>query len=172
MTAPSAPEGLLSRTEFDLNRANWTDDYVARLFATALAYHDEHERAAELAQKLADTQEALKEAETCWTRELDLAADAEASAERAALVAAQEEIAELRQTLREVAGQVPDEYVGELLKIVERRDAKKLHRTPNDAPDCNGCWYPVEQCALPYCDCEERTSALPLPTAAKPEEAR
>jgi len=30
-------------------------------------------------------------------------------------------------------------------------------RKPMDKPDDNGCWYPVEQCALPHCDCAKLT---------------
>jgi hypothetical protein len=34
-----------------------------------------------------------------------------------------------------------------------------ITRTPLAAPD-DGCWYPIEQCTLPHCDCNARTAAL------------
>jgi hypothetical protein len=32
-----------------------------------------------------------------------------------------------------------------------------ITRIPMDKPDSSGCWYPVELCTLPHCDCNELT---------------
>jgi hypothetical protein len=33
-------------------------------------------------------------------------------------------------------------------------------RLPNTEPDSAGCWYGVERCTLPHCDCERLTALL------------
>lgn len=40
-----------------------------------------------------------------------------------------------------------------------RERASQTQRVPLPEPDETGCWYGVDHCTLPHCDCSERSAA-------------